>query len=576
MDNDIRATVTSKLDFNDLEGYFENSYDLLCIADTDGCFRRLNPAWKRTLGYSTSELLGQSILNYVHPDDVESTINAMGELRQGQEVAHFANRYRCQDGSYLHFEWHYYLVGDSIHAVARDITNRKQKEIEEAKHRQFLEYKLAVLTQPTEDISNLKLTDIFELEEIQKIQDVFATATGVASLITDVNGIPITKPSNFCRLCSEIIRKTEQGRANCFQSDSIIGKGNPSGPILQTCLSGGLWDGGTSISVGEHHIANWLIGQVLDRDFDEERMIEYAHSIGADEDDFRKALGEVSRMPIEQFKKVSEALFVIANQLSKLAVRNVQQARFIAERRRAEQALKESEDLYRVLFDNLNDGVFLMRGDVIVECNSKSAIIYCCSRDQLIGKSPVSLSPEYQPDGSLSSEKGQRLIALAYQGQPQFFEWQHLAENGQSFFVEVSLNCIEFMGEAMLQAIVCDITDRKEKEELNRNLEDQLKQTQKMESVGRLAGGVAHDLNNMLTPILGYAELLLTDLSNQHPYRNKIETIKSAAERAQDLSRQLLAFARKQTLQMKPLDMNLIIKNFEKILRRTIREDVLI
>ena len=140
---------------------------------------------------------------------------------------------------------------------------------------------------PDNDTAALRFEELFDLAEIQRIQDAFAAATGVASIITDPQGRPLTRPSNFCRLCSEIIRKTSQGLANCMRSDAVLGALNPEGPIIQPCLSGGLWDGGTSICVGDHHIANWLIGQVLDEQCDEAKMVAYARAIGADETAFQ-------------------------------------------------------------------------------------------------------------------------------------------------------------------------------------------------------------------------------------------------------------------------------------------------
>ncbi|PKK89367.1 MAG: hybrid sensor histidine kinase/response regulator [Candidatus Wallbacteria bacterium HGW-Wallbacteria-1] len=108
----------------------------------------------------------------------------------------------------------------------------------------------------------IQFDELFDLQDIQLIQDEFAAATGVASIITRPDGTPFTKPSNFCRMCIGIIRNTEKGCANCFKSDAMIGRFNPDGPTIQQCLSGGLWDAGAAISVGGRHIANWLIGQV--------------------------------------------------------------------------------------------------------------------------------------------------------------------------------------------------------------------------------------------------------------------------------------------------------------------------
>lgn len=188
---------------------------------------------------------------------------------------------------------------------------------------------------------NISFEDLFEINEIQHIQDLFAKATGVASIITYPDGRPITKPSNFCRLCNDIIRKTEIGLKNCYASDSIIGRHHPSGPIVQTCLSGGLWDSGASITVGGKHIANWLIGQVRNEAQSEEKMKEYAKNIGANEKNFLEAFREVPKMSKEKFEQIAEALFAFANQLSIMAYQNVQKARYISERAQTEELLKK-------------------------------------------------------------------------------------------------------------------------------------------------------------------------------------------------------------------------------------------
>ena len=115
---------------------------------------------------------------------------------------------------------------------------------------------------------------------------------------------------------------------------------------------------------------------------------------------------------------------------------------------------------------------------------------------------------------------------------------------------------------------------RKRIEEEKSQLEAQFHQAQKMESVGRLAGGVAHDLNNLLSPILGYGEMLLDEFIAGDDRKESVAQIVNAGERARDLVRQLLAFSRKQVLELKPIDLNLVVRGFEKLLRRTIREDI--
>ena len=226
-----------------------------------------------------------------------------------------------------------------------------EREIaERAKVEEALNKRLVALTEPLET-AEVSFTDLFDIEEIQKIQDAFAEATHVASIITHPDGTPITRPSSFCYLCMDIIRKTDKGLANCFYSDSVIGRQNPTGPVIQLCLSGGLWDAGASITLGGKHIANWMIGQVKNEAIDEDKLVRYAREIGANEDEFRKALQDVPVMSNEQFQKVSQTLFLLANELSLKAYQNIQQARFITERRRAEEALKRRASQLALLGD---------------------------------------------------------------------------------------------------------------------------------------------------------------------------------------------------------------------------------
>ncbi|OGV89535.1 MAG: hypothetical protein A3K19_20230 [Lentisphaerae bacterium RIFOXYB12_FULL_65_16] len=136
---------------------------------------------------------------------------------------------------------------------------------------------------------------------------------------------------------------------------------------------------------------------------------------------------------------------------------------------------------------------------------------------------------------------------------------------------------IELVGRLLTEGLVVifnDLTDRKRTEEERAKLREQLLQSQKMESVGRLAGGVAHDFNNLLSPILGYAELLMEDYPSSDPRHEMVEQIEHAAKRARELSRQLLAFSRKQILDLKATDLRTIATTFEKMLRATIREDI--
>ncbi|OPX69509.1 MAG: sensory histidine kinase AtoS [Methanoregulaceae archaeon PtaB.Bin056] len=125
---DITERVVAEAEIREktreLDLFFQNAIDLLCIADTDGYFRKLNPEWERTLGYPLDELEGRSFMEFVHPDDRASTRDAVARLGRGEIIPNFVNRYRTRDGGYRWIEWRSFPVGTLIYAIARDITDR--------------------------------------------------------------------------------------------------------------------------------------------------------------------------------------------------------------------------------------------------------------------------------------------------------------------------------------------------------------------------------------------------------------------------------------------------------------------
>jgi PAS domain S-box-containing protein len=247
-----------------------------------------------------------------------------------------------------------------------------------------------------ETVNNITFNDLFELEKIQRLQDLFSSATGVASLITNPDGTPITAPSNFCRLCRDIIRATEKGRRNCYYSDAIIGGQNSSRPVVQPCLSGGLWDAGASITVHGKHIANWLIGQVRNEITDETRMMSYADEIGVPREEFMKALTEVPVMSQVQFQKVSDMFFAFVNEMSEKAYNNYLLKMHNAEREKANKLLIESDENFEDIFQTISVGIAhtTFSGNVI-SVNKSLEQIVDIPREKLVGKNILTIARKY-------------------------------------------------------------------------------------------------------------------------------------------------------------------------------------
>ena len=237
--------------------------------------------------------------------------------------------------------------------------------------------------------------------------------------------------------------------------------------------------------------------------------------------------------------------------------------RDITERKRAEEALRAAEQGYRDLVENAKDIIYThdLNGRYL-SLNKAGEEITGYTREEAAGKSLAQVVvPEYL-------EKAREMVAKKLSGGgPTVYDLEIVAKDGRRVALEVSTMLLYRDGQPVaVQGIARDVTER-------RQLEEQLRQAQKMEAVGRLAGGVAHDFNNLLTIIGGYTSLMLRKMGPSDPLREKAEGVKEAADRAAELTRQLLAFSRKQILQPKVIDLNSLIRDTGKMLRALISED---
>jgi len=234
----------------------------------------------------------------------------------------------------------------------------------------------------------------------------------------------------------------------------------------------------------------------------------------------------------------------------------------ITERKRAEEALRESEAKYRTLFDTANDAIFIIQGDRFIDCNVHTLEMFGCRWEEIVGETPQMFSPVCQPDGIASKDKAREKIKAAMEGIPQSFEWLHCKLDRTPFYAEINLSRMEFNNGTFLLAIVRDITERKKAEEQKRSFQEKLERAERMESLGILAGGIAHDLNNMLGPLVGYPDLMLMKLPDNSPLRKQIERIGRAAQGAADVVQDLLTLARRGRYEMVSIDINDIVEAY--------------
>jgi two-component system, cell cycle sensor histidine kinase and response regulator CckA len=222
------------------------------------------------------------------------------------------------------------------------------------------------------------------------------------------------------------------------------------------------------------------------------------------------------------------------------------------------------------------DAIVTMDGaGAVVEMNTAAERMFGYSREHAIGRElaaliiPEELRKDHrlalvQPYEDSSPVIGRRL------------ELEAVRADNTRFPIELSLSRIDSPSGIFFTAWIRDLTERRQAEDALRLSEAQLRQAQKMEAVGRLAGGVAHDFNNVLTAIFGYADLVLDGFDAADPRRADVEEIKRAAHRAAALTRQLLAFSRKQVMQPRQINLNGIIANLETLLSKLIGQEIVL
>ncbi len=237
----------------------------------------------------------------------------------------------------------------------------------------------------------------------------------------------------------------------------------------------------------------------------------------------------------------------------------------IMERKQVEQTLRESEARFKALHNASFGGIAIHDKGIILDCNQGLAEMSGYSTDELIGMNGLLL---------IAEESRELVMQSIANGSEKPYEALGLHKNGSKFHIRVEARNVPYKGKIIRTTEFRDLSESKRAEAERKKLEEQLTQAQKMESVGRLAGGVAHDYNNMLSVIIGYTELAMNELTASSPLYGFLREIHKAAARSTKITRQLLAFARKQTIAPKVLDMNEVVESMFKMLRRLIGEDI--
>lgn len=397
-----------------------------------------------------------------------------------------------------------------------------------------------------------RLTDLIDLKKLQLIQDSFANANGVACTITEIDGTPITRPSNHCRICN-MIRETTKGMANCKASGEHLGleAARKMEPIHNQCLSCGFTDAAAPIIVDGRHIANWITGQYHVRDVDEQRIREYSREIEADEEEMVRSFHDMPKLTDECFEKILEFLWLMANEISNMGYLNLIQKKQTAElekvraeleihqhelekkvEERTAELLSLNEELSREI--DIKNQMQLAQSrlvaaiehtaEAVVITNTVPEIIYVnpafervtgYSSAEVLGKNPSILNSglhdhEFFSDMWQTIENGK-----VWRGR-----FKNRSKQGDIYEEDGTISSVKDADGNIINYVAIKRDMTKELE-----MERQLLQANKLEAIGTLAAGIAHEINTpvqYVTDNTRFLEEVLRDLLQLNVYNQSL------------------------------------------------------
>lgn len=369
-----------------------------------------------------------------------------------------------------------------------------------------------------------EFNDLVDISKVQKLIKMFYAATGLTASILDVKN-NILVASSWQKICSHFHRNNQETRERCLWSDSYISRNLKSGQrhVIYKCENG-LIDVASPIIVDGQHLANVFMGQFVHEKPDREYFKEKAKRFGFNEAAYLKALGEV---PIVTKEKVEPYINYLTELAETLADMGLKQLKVI----QAEEHLRESETRYRQLVELSPYAIIVHTNGKIVFANIAACQLLGERLWKIIGKPIYCFISKDEAIGRTTVE------TVKKKKRADVYEGELIRSDGRVIFIEVTETPYVYEGEEAIRSEIRDITERKK-------IDQELIKIDKLESLGLLAGGIAHDYNNILTIILGSASLAKMHAKNEDKLFDKLIKIEKAALQAKDLTKQLQTFSR--------------------------------
>ncbi|MCU4156083.1 PocR ligand-binding domain-containing protein [Carboxylicivirga sp. A043] len=316
----------------------------VCIDANNKALDELHCSLKQLLGKSLVELSATSQANEKSPAYANVYLTE-AERGSPQNVEWRIKRFDTTEFE-AELGLNSFQQGDNVLVIVifRDVSEHKRTVSNLIDNQRLLRKEIDNIVHPLVDANEITLLDVFDVEQLQKMQDAFSFATGISSLITDINGEPITQMSFSNRIC-EKVRSTETGQQMCMKSGRELGERAKKvlRPVSSPCQSCGFIDAASPIIVDGKHIGNWLIGQVRPNDLDVKHLLEYTRSLNLDDEGIIDDFKEMVQVAPDNFKKILNLLNVLTIELSALGYKNLKLAKAVSEHLDMEKELRQSK-----------------------------------------------------------------------------------------------------------------------------------------------------------------------------------------------------------------------------------------